>query len=125
VRQPGPANCIYIQAEENTAAHRISAAERYAKVYNIDYNRCILYGYCVEACPTDAITHSHGFELAISGLIYRKEHDYYDRPRLAGVEEMPTIDEVVRQNGINDKTDKSKQHSAASFTEGEVTGKPL
>jgi NADH-quinone oxidoreductase subunit I len=71
-----PANCIYIEAEENTAEHRISAAERYAKVYKIDYNRCIFCGYCVEACPTDAITHGHGFELAtfnVSGLIYRKE----------------------------------------------------
>ena len=42
----------------------MSGAERYAKVYNIDYNRCIFCGYCVEACPTDAITHGHGFELA-------------------------------------------------------------
>ena len=59
-----PANCIYIEAAENTDANRISAGERYAKVYNIDYSRCIFCGYCVEACPTDAITHGHGFELA-------------------------------------------------------------
>ncbi len=43
---------------------RISGGERYAKVYNIDYNRCIFCGFCVEACPTDAITHGHGFEIA-------------------------------------------------------------
>ena len=59
-----PSNCIYIEAAENTAENRVSGAERYAKVYNIDYNRCIFCGYCVEACPTDAITHGHGFELA-------------------------------------------------------------
>ncbi|HZT74801.1 MAG TPA: NADH-quinone oxidoreductase subunit NuoI [Terriglobales bacterium] len=71
-----PANCIYIEAADNTDTQRISASERYAKVYNIDYNRCIFCGYCVEACPTDAITHGHGFELAsydVSNLIYRKE----------------------------------------------------
>src|SRR5580693_9699824 len=71
-----PANCIYIEAAENTDAQRISAGERYASVYNIDYSRCIFCGYCVEACPTDAITHGHGFELAtydINSLIYRKE----------------------------------------------------
>ena len=71
-----PANCIYIEAAENTAEKRISAGERYAEVYNIDYNRCIFCGYCVEACPTDAITHGHGFELAsynVTDLIYRKE----------------------------------------------------
>ena len=71
-----PANCIYIEAAENTEEKRISAGERYASVYNIDYSRCIFCGYCVEACPTDAITHGHGFELAtydINSLVYRKE----------------------------------------------------
>jgi len=71
-----PSNCIYIEAAENTETNRVSGAERYAKVYNIDYNRCIFCGYCVEACPTDAITHGHGFELATynaSNLVYRKE----------------------------------------------------
>src|SRR3982751_4723025 len=71
-----PANCIYIEAAENTAEHRVSGSERYASVYNIDYNRCIFCGFCVEACPTDAITHGHGFELAsynTSTLVYRKE----------------------------------------------------
>ena len=71
-----PANCIYIEAAENTETQRISAGERYAKVYNIDYSRCIFCGYCVEACPTDAITHGHGFELATlnaTNLVMRKE----------------------------------------------------
>ncbi len=39
-----PANCIYIEAAENTDARRISAGERYASVYNIDYSRCIFCG---------------------------------------------------------------------------------
>ncbi len=71
-----PSNCIYIEAADNTDEARFSGGERYAKVYNIDYNRCIFCGYCVEACPTDAITHGHGIEVAgyhTSGLIYRKE----------------------------------------------------
>src|SRR6202167_5923546 len=71
-----PASCIYIEAADNTAEERISSSERYAKVYNIDYNRCIFCGYCVEACPTDAITHGHGFELAslnATTLVMRKE----------------------------------------------------
>jgi NADH-quinone oxidoreductase subunit I len=71
-----PAECIYIEAEENTEKKRFSGGERYASVYNIDYSRCIFCGYCVEACPTDAITHGHGFEIAsysTSALVYRKE----------------------------------------------------
>ena len=71
-----PANCIYIEAAENTAEKRVSGAERYAQVYNIDYNRCIFCGYCVEACPTDAITHGHGFELA---TFQRKQPDLPER----------------------------------------------
>lgn len=63
-----PANCIYIEAAENTDANRISAGERYAKTYTIDYSRCIFCGYCVEACPTDAITHGHNLALAPSDL---------------------------------------------------------
>jgi len=71
-----PSNCILIEAAENTEELRISSSERYARVYNIDYNRCIFCGYCVEACPTDAITHGHGFELATlnaTNLVMRKE----------------------------------------------------
>src|SRR5580692_10158798 len=71
-----PADCIYIEAAENTGELRISGGERYAQVYNIDYSRCIFCGYCVEACPTDAITHGHGFELATlnaTNLVMRKE----------------------------------------------------
>src|SRR6476646_3455080 len=71
-----PAQFIYIEGAENTEELRISGGERYAKVYNIDYSRCIFCGYCVEACPTDAITHGHGFEIAsynTSTLVYRKE----------------------------------------------------
>jgi NADH-quinone oxidoreductase subunit I len=80
-----PANCIYIEAAENAAAERISAGDRYAKVYNIDYNRCIFCGYCVEACPTDAITHGHKFEIAsydTTSLIYRKEQLLTEVPSL-------------------------------------------
>jgi NADH-quinone oxidoreductase subunit I len=82
-----PSNCIYIEAADNTEENRISGAERYAKVYNIDYNRCIFCGYCVEACPTDAITHGHGFEVATfnaSNLVYRKEAMLAEKPAHLG-----------------------------------------
>jgi NADH-quinone oxidoreductase subunit I len=97
-----PSNCIYIEAAENTAEKRISGAERYAKVYNIDYNRCIFCGYCVEACPVDAITHGHGFEIATmnaSNLVYRKEQLLSPIPAHQGA--------GVRFNvGDSDKLDK-------------------
>jgi NADH-quinone oxidoreductase subunit I len=92
-----PSNCIYIEAAENTDTNRISGAERYAKVYNIDYNRCIFCGYCVEACPTDAITHGHGFEIAsfnASGLVYRKEQLLAARPAHLGANAVFNKEEV-------------------------------
>ena len=36
-----PAQCIYIEAADNTGQARMSGGERYAAVYNIDYSRCI------------------------------------------------------------------------------------
>ena len=103
-----PSNCIYIEAAENTEEQRISGAERYAKVYNIDYNRCIFCGYCVEACPTDAITHGHGFELATfnaTSLIYRKEQ---------------LLSNVAAHNGANavfNSSDAEKQRSISGAAE--------
>src|ERR1700682_4523986 len=93
-----PADCIYIEAAENTDALRISGGERYAKVYNIDYNRCIFCGYCVEACPTDAITHGHGFEIATfnaSNLVYRKEQMLAPMPAHMGANAVFNQDEVA------------------------------
>ena len=98
-----PSNCIYIEAAENTAEHRISSAERYAKVYNIDYNRCIFCGYCVEACPTDAITHGHGFELATfnaTSLVYRKEQLLSAKTASIGENAIFNVSDAEKQNMI-------------------------
>ena len=78
---------LHRSRREHRRAVRISSSERYAKVYNIDYNRCIFCGYCVEACPTDAITHGHGFELATlnaTNLVMRKEDMLVPVAALAG-----------------------------------------
>src|SRR5579862_640072 len=59
-----PADCIYIEAAENTPDNRVSAGERYARVYEIDELRCIFCGFCEEACPTGAITLEPIFEMS-------------------------------------------------------------
>src|SRR5262249_38707063 len=61
-------------------------------------NRCIFCGYCVEACPTDAITHGHGFEIAsfnATNLIYRKEQLLAAKPAHLGANPGFNTAEVV------------------------------
>ena len=40
------------------------AGERYAAVYEINLSRCIFCGYCEVACPFDAITMGHDYEMS-------------------------------------------------------------
>jgi NADH-quinone oxidoreductase subunit I len=71
-----PADCIRVVAEENTPEHRVSAGERYARIYEINMARCIFCGYCEVACPFDAITLEHSYELSEytrEALIYTKD----------------------------------------------------
>jgi NADH-quinone oxidoreductase subunit I len=71
-----PADCIRVVADENTAEHRVSAGERYARIYEINLSRCIFCGYCELACPFDAITLGNEFELSEysrDDLIYTKD----------------------------------------------------
>ena len=97
-RVPGELH-LHRSGREHRGATRISGAERYAKVYNIDYNRCIFCGYCVEACPTDAITHGHGFEMAsynASNLVYRKEQLLAGTPAHKGANAIYSIEGTGR-----------------------------
>ena len=71
-----PADCIRVVAAGNTPENRVSAGERYAAVYEINLSRCIFCGYCEAACPFDAITMGHDYELSDynrSDLIFTKE----------------------------------------------------
>ena len=46
-----PAECIRIVAEESPTL----MVEKRAKSFDIDLGKCVFCGYCVEACPEDAI----------------------------------------------------------------------
>ncbi len=46
-----PANCICIVAEE----HPDPKIEKRPKSFDIDLGKCVYCGFCVEACPEDAI----------------------------------------------------------------------
>ena len=67
-----PAKCITVEAGED-ANH-----EKFAAIYEIDMLRCIFCGYCVEACPVDAIGMTQTFELAN----YKREDFVFSKERL-------------------------------------------
>jgi NADH-quinone oxidoreductase subunit I len=85
-----PADAIYVEGADNTDDRRFSPGERYAAVYQINYQRCIFCGLCIEACPTRSLTMSNEFELADdsrANLIYTKQQLL--SPLLPGMEQPP------------------------------------
>ena len=72
-----PADAIFVEAGANTPDEQYSPGERYGKVYQINYLRCIFCGYCIQACPTRALTMTNRFEIAEQtreDLIYEKQN---------------------------------------------------
>ena len=86
-----PADAIYIEADENTEANRVSAGERYAKVFDVNMLRCIFCGYCQAACPTGAITLEKTYKLAS----YHPEDMVYHKEQLLETREQATIGSAV------------------------------
>ena len=67
-----PAKCITVEAAEN------DKGEKYPRIYKIDLLRCIFCGYCVEACPVEALEMTDAYELAN----YRRDQFEFHKERL-------------------------------------------
>jgi len=73
-----PTQCITIEAEEEEEGYEWK--EKRPARFEINMLRCMFCGFCVEACPKEAISMTRDYELAD----YTRGDLVYDKDRLLG-----------------------------------------
>lgn len=70
-----PSECLYVEAAEDPDLEM----QKYPSKFIIDIGRCCFCGFCVEACPEDAIRMDSG-EIDFAG--YTRDDLVYDLDKL-------------------------------------------
>jgi len=137
-----PADAILVEGADNDdrpleegGTGRFSAGERYGRVYQINYLRCIFCGLCIEACPTRALTMTNFYELADhtrADLIFEKHQLLAPlqegmvappHPMVEGMEERDySLGKVTKATPAQKAYADSVQHPADTSTSSVPTG---
>jgi NADH-quinone oxidoreductase subunit I len=91
-----PARCIYIVAGE----HPNPEIEKYPIRFDIDLGLCVFCGFCVEACPEDAIRMDTGI-LEFSS--YSREGMIYDLDKLLSLSPKTKSESTIKQTSVSEK----------------------
>ena len=127
-----PADAIFVEGADNDdrdpaagGTGRFSPGERFGKIYQINYLRCILCGLCIEACPTRALTMTNFYELADNNradLIFTK--DQLLAPLQQGMLQPPhpMVDGLEERDyylgKVNEATDEQREWVTANTEAG-------
>ena len=99
-----PAKCIYIIADEKLENPQI---EKMPESFDIDLGLCIFCGYCVEACPEDAIRMDTGIleisNLSRNGMVLNMETMLNLEPKQDRYVKYNKDGEVVSQDYLKEK----------------------
>lgn len=77
-----PAQCIYIKPAEYPIGDKHRGYEKYPEEFVIDELRCIFCGFCVEACPCDAIRMDTGIHMT---ALDNRADFIYDKAKLMSI----------------------------------------